>query len=468
MRGGDTTKRLCMVLMASVIFFIAMFPTGNALAAEYSRGLLHRDTIASSSFPAQMIDGNIDTYATLRPTDRYVIKFKEPQKIFTVYLKAVPRTNNARLTFYLQGNEVGGINVGLDDTGYRQLATTLTVDQITLSNSSSVSNYQIYEFDVYEQEPDTTPPAVPTGLIGKAGDKKVELQWNANADADLAFYRVYVDGTKYSDVTTNAAVVTGLENGKEYTFTVSAVDLSGNESDQSEAIKKTPVGPPPPDTTPPAVPSGLTGKGGDKQAILNWNKNTESDLAGYIVYQDGKEIHRTASNSTSVNNLTNGKSYTFTVAAYDVSGNISKQSSPVTVIPSDKIDVNLIPNMDSIIVQIISGTAPYQIDWGNGNDKFNSTQYTIGGLQANTDYTVTITDAQGRVWKGTINTGDKKGFIPPTFPNPQEMFQRMLDTFGTAGTIAVAIIGGAILLGIVCVLAMWAWRLLKNWLYRAK
>lgn len=57
---------------------------------------------------------------------------------------------------------------------------------------------------------------------------------------------------------------------------------------------------------------------------------------------------------------------------------------------------------------------------------------------------------------------------PPTIPSSDSIFQEMLDTFGTAGTVGIAIIGGAVALGVVIILGMWGWRLAKKWLSAAK
>lgn len=59
-------------------------------------------------------------------------------------------------------------------------------------------------------------------------------------------------------------------------------------------------------------------------------------------------------------------------------------------------------------------------------------------------------------------------FTDPAVPSPNTLFQKMIDIFGTAGTIGIAIIGGAIALGIVVVLARWGWSMLKKWLSSAK
>jgi hypothetical protein len=57
---------------------------------------------------------------------------------------------------------------------------------------------------------------------------------------------------------------------------------------------------------------------------------------------------------------------------------------------------------------------------------------------------------------------------PPTMPASDSIFQKMVDMFGTAGTIGLAVIGGAVALGLIVVLARWGWGLLKKWLASAK
>jgi hypothetical protein len=57
---------------------------------------------------------------------------------------------------------------------------------------------------------------------------------------------------------------------------------------------------------------------------------------------------------------------------------------------------------------------------------------------------------------------------PPTMPASDSLFQSMVDLFGKAGTISLVVIGGAVALGLIVILAMWAWRLLKKWLATAK
>ena len=71
------------------------------------------------------------------------------------------------------------------------------------------------------------------------GVSSADLAWNPNPDPSVAGYNVYYGGASrsYTNVlsvgnTTNATV-TGLLEGKNYYFAVTAYDASGNESDYS-------------------------------------------------------------------------------------------------------------------------------------------------------------------------------------------------------------------------------------------
>ena len=103
-----------------------------------------------------------------------------------------------------------------------------------------------------------TPPVPPKGLTGKAGDRMVVINWNANTEPDIAGYNVYRSlsaGGGYVKV--NNSLIASLSytdntatNGITYYYTVSAVDKDGGESPYARKVKATPN---PPDTIPPAI-----------------------------------------------------------------------------------------------------------------------------------------------------------------------------------------------------------------------
>lgn len=81
---------------------------------------------------------------------------------------------------------------------------------------------------------DKTPPAEVTGLSGTAGNMQVILHWTDPTDTD--FVKVNITYSPGSTTTieigkgAQTAVITGLTNDTEYSFTLKTVDASGNES----------------------------------------------------------------------------------------------------------------------------------------------------------------------------------------------------------------------------------------------
>ena len=97
-------------------------------------------------------------------------------------------------------------------------------------------------------------------------------------------------------------------------------------------------GPPPQDTTPPAAPTGLRANVVDASVFLNWDDNSESDLAGYTVEHattPGGPYTALASHRTSSQYVdqspTPGTNY-YIVTADDRAGNISARSAEVSAL----------------------------------------------------------------------------------------------------------------------------------------
>lgn len=90
-------------------------------------------------------------------------------------------------------------------------------------------------------EVDTVPPATVQGLKawGNSGpNPSVAMAWMANSESDLAGYRIYrsadqADAVLVMVTTSTSWADSGVENGVEYTYEVSAVDTSENESARS-------------------------------------------------------------------------------------------------------------------------------------------------------------------------------------------------------------------------------------------
>ncbi len=99
-----------------------------------------------------------------------------------------------------------------------------SIDQATVVTGVSIVNQN--------------PPAVPTNLIGSAGDGKVSLTWNASQYATS--YDVFVNGVLNTNVTSTQVMISNLQNGTAYNIKVRGVNQIGVSSFTNE-ITVTPI-----------------------------------------------------------------------------------------------------------------------------------------------------------------------------------------------------------------------------------
>lgn len=193
---------------------------------------------------------------------------------------------------------------------------------------------------------DYDPPNAPTGLTCTgASASTATLDWADNTEDDFDSYNVYVapeGGSEYykSGITDSQTTVDSLSAGTTYTFSVTALDESGNESGRSGTV----TWPDDCDHTPPSTPTGvkitnMTGSAAD----LSWAASTDDVTVDHYVISaqeldasgapvGGVKTQETtdASTSGSINGLKPETKYSFTVTAVDEVGNESSASTAVT------------------------------------------------------------------------------------------------------------------------------------------
>ncbi|WP_232422308.1 fibronectin type III domain-containing protein [Methylosarcina fibrata] len=88
---------------------------------------------------------------------------------------------------------------------------------------------------------DTTAPTVPTNLNATAtSSSAINLTWTASEDAvGVTGYKIFRNGSEITTVTGTSFSNTGLTASTTYSYTVSAMDAAGNESDQSQSASAT-------------------------------------------------------------------------------------------------------------------------------------------------------------------------------------------------------------------------------------
>jgi uncharacterized repeat protein (TIGR02543 family) len=233
---------------------------------------------------------------------------------------------------------------------------------------------------------DVTPPSAPSNLIWTNDGMTVTLTWGASTDDvgvtgyDLMFGNFFL-GT-FSETVVS---LIGFKSGTPYTFTVKARDEAGNTSVASNGAtvllgQQT-------DSTPPSAPSNLRSTNvTSTSASLAWNASSDdTGVVVYHVYSNGQIVANPTGTSATVTGLSPSTSYTFTVTAQDATGNLSNQSSTLTVITPVGTDT-VPPSAPSNLVASNVTDSSVTLSWGASSDNVGVASYTVlnGGAVAAT------------------------------------------------------------------------------------
>ncbi len=199
---------------------------------------------------------------------------------------------------------------------------------------------------------DTEPPAAVTGLSADVdADKRfVDLSWRPKEASDLSGFFIYRGESKErmmrivkdpvnpkdTTFTDKGYKGRGLHPGRNMFYAVTGVDTSGNESERVYVDVIIP------DNVPPPPPFSLSAKPEDTGTVLLiWQPCLSRDLAKHYIYRSksgdfvkmaelDKEVYQWEDSS-----VERGKEYFYKVTEVDSSGNESKPSREVRVIPTD-------------------------------------------------------------------------------------------------------------------------------------
>src|SRR5436190_591657 len=165
-----------------------------------------------------------------------------------------------------------------------------------------------------------------------------------------------------------------------------------------------------PDHKPPTAPTGLIATGGDAQVQLGWNAAGDKvNLAGYRVYRQNSDgswqaIGTTGPNTVSYadTGLANGRTYTYTVAAFDGAGNESAPSASASATPQQPPDTTAPTAPQGLTTN--AGDGHVELKWSPGRDDRGVVAYRIYRQNADGSWPLTSTantDAGTLAWTDT-------------------------------------------------------------------
>ena len=131
----------------------------------------------------------------------------------------------------------------------------------------------------------------------------------------------------------------------------------------------------PADTIPPSAPTGLSGASANPTTItLSWNPAADNvGVAGYYVFRNGQKAGTTGTLYYQDSGLTEATTYTYTVEAFDLAGNISAETAPVNVQTSDTTPPSTPANVVAKAVACTKAT----VTWSASKDQTGVTQYLL-------------------------------------------------------------------------------------------
>ncbi len=248
----------------------------------------------------------------------------------TISLSWDPATDNVGVNSYdvYRGGTLITTTSGTSFTDSGLSVNTSYTYRIRASDTSGNHSAQTAPAN-FSSLPDTTLPLAPTGLASSNQmTTTVDLTWGSGTDdVAVASYNLYRDGHLVTNLPGLTYTDSGLHYNTGYSYTLTTVDASGNESLPSGALLVRTL----PDTTAPTV--ALTAPPNNSNPSLTFpisaTASDDLDLSRVEFYADSTLIMTLTAAPFSFNwnsyAVHNG-SHVITAKAIDVSGNVATQA----------------------------------------------------------------------------------------------------------------------------------------------
>jgi uncharacterized protein YjdB/fibronectin type 3 domain-containing protein len=237
-------------------------------------------------------------------------------------------------------------NGGIDDINF----ATVSARYVRMYGFTRATGYgySLWEYEVYANG--STTPSAPTDLAATGGNAQVTLNWTAVSGAtSYTVYRGTSSGSETivaSGITETTYTNTGLVNGTQYFYRVSAEVTSGDAiatSAYSNEASATTI------EVVPSAPTNLTAKPGNAQVVLDWT--VSPGATSYNIYRGttaGGESATPIATGVTANSyldfdVTNKTQYFYKVKATNNAGT-SNYSSEASATPTQVVKWYTIEN----------------------------------------------------------------------------------------------------------------------------
>ncbi|HBU76134.1 MAG: hypothetical protein CL447_01865 [Acidimicrobiaceae bacterium] len=318
--------------------------------------------------------------------------------------------------------------------------TATGTDTVTITATNPDTNDSLGEATVTIEwsPPSATIPGAPASIAADPGDGEAVITWTAPTDDGGAVITIYTvtssPGDRYCTWTSGplSCTVTGLTNGTEYTFIVTASNAAG-EGPATSGVQGTPA-------SRPGAPASIAADLGDGEAVITWTAPTDdggSVITSYTVTSSPGDTDCTWTSgplSCTVTGLTNGTEYTFFVTATNAFGTSdpsSTESGTPLSPPGVPRSMSVETGIDTITLvwdvpaatggsDITDYVIEYSVDGSNWlvleDGVSTATTTTVTGLNNNVDhiFRVAAVNAIGTGPSTQLDTGMMELVLPST------------------------------------------------------
>lgn len=299
---------------------------------------------------------------------------------------------------------------------------TVNGQQVTVAPTDELGRtFDLQTYTFPSSEPDSTPPSVPANVQAQSPQRgQVTLQWAASTDnVGVTGYLVYRNGALLTTLTGTGTTYTDntVAPAVSYSYQIRASDAAGNQSGLSAPATVVVTGPA--DTQPPTAPGNLGATAvSSSQVNLSWTASSDDvRVTGYRVTRNGSLLQSLPGNATSYSDDTAqpATTYTYSVAAFDATGNTSAASATTATTPPSGGGVLTFPPSDDATIDaanptVNAGTSGrITVDTSPVNDLL--LKFTVSGTGAGTSCP-SITAAKLRLTVGnTSNDNSNMGGV---------------------------------------------------------
>lgn len=179
---------------------------------------------------------------------------------------------------------------------------------------------------------DRSPPTPPSNVSATGKSVfSIEVSWVAPFDeSGIESFKIFRNGTLIATQGSERFLDDGLSPATSHCYRVSAIDQSGNESQQSSEACATTLEDVESPSAPTQVSAEYSSEGGAAAVTVSWSPSSDdSGIAGYAVFRDGTSIAETTQTSFADTAIQADTTYCYSVQAADIFDKTSPLSDEV-------------------------------------------------------------------------------------------------------------------------------------------